>query len=96
MAKRKKKSHARAPGKTSITFSCSEELRDQIDEVCQGDKRTRANWIVVQLSKIVASKLAALKLGESDPKYSAASIKSARTADAPRTSRIKQIHGVNE
>jgi hypothetical protein len=82
-----KKSHARAPGKTSLTISLTDEFRDEIDAAAREENRTRSNFIVTLLAKKLAERKARLALDNAAPK----------PATFPSTARPPQeIHSVNE
>ena len=39
----------RAADQTTITFSCSKQLKDQIQDAATADRRSVSNWICCQL-----------------------------------------------
>ncbi|MBT3191873.1 MAG: hypothetical protein HN341_04895 [Verrucomicrobia bacterium] len=51
----KKKTHQRATGQTSVTFSCSEDLKDRIATVSAKEGRSMANWIRLQVEAALES-----------------------------------------
>jgi hypothetical protein len=76
-----KRSHARGPGKTSITLSVTEAFRDEIDEAAREENRTRSNWIVTVLAKKIAEAKAQQALEAGAPK--GANFPSTARATAP-------------
>lgn len=53
----KKKSHERAPDQTQITLSLPRSLKKTLTEFARADRRSRSNWIVLELEKLVQEKL---------------------------------------
>lgn len=43
----KTRNHDRAPGQTAISFSCSIEMKHQLNSLAQKDKRTLSNYLQV-------------------------------------------------
>ena len=56
------KSHARAGDQTSMTVSLPKQLKGEICELAKLDGRSRSNWLVRQLGKIVDRKLREKKI----------------------------------
>lgn len=54
----KPRRHDRAPDQTQITVSLPKSLLDEINAFAKADNRPRSNWIVTELARIVAQKLA--------------------------------------
>ena len=46
-----KKKRQRAEDQTTITFSCSKELKDALRRAADADRRSLSNWIVYQLER---------------------------------------------
>jgi metal-responsive CopG/Arc/MetJ family transcriptional regulator len=46
---KKKRSHARAPGQTTITVSLPKEVYDYVCARARAENRSRSNWIVTRL-----------------------------------------------
>lgn len=57
----------RAPGKTSISISVTEEFRDEIDAAAAEDNRTRSNFIVTVLERKIAERKARQSLDAGAP-----------------------------
>lgn len=53
--KKKPRVRQRKPENTTISFSCSKKLLEQIDEAAQQERRTRSNWIVYNLERAIAA-----------------------------------------
>lgn len=51
--KAKKKQPTRSPDNTTVTFSCTKKMLQDIDQTSQDERRTRTNWIVYTLEKAV-------------------------------------------
>lgn len=51
--------HERAADQTQITISLPVALKEKINAFAKAAKRSRSNWIVFELEKIVHSRLAA-------------------------------------
>lgn len=49
----KKHTPERSPDQDRITFSLPKRLKDRIDLECAKDRRTRSQWLNIQLEKIV-------------------------------------------
>lgn len=80
----KKRSHERAEDKRTITISIEKEVVDQIDILSESENRTRSNWIVTELKKLVAQKMAGKKL-LSHPDVSGAGEQHSRQRNANQT-----------
>lgn len=50
---KKKRSHARAPGQTTITVSLPKDIYDQVCERARCENRSRSNWIVTRLREVI-------------------------------------------
>ena len=48
---KRKRSHARAPGQTTITVSLPKEVYDYVCARAQAEDRSRSNWIVSLVRK---------------------------------------------
>lgn len=65
MAK-KDRTHQRAESQTTMTISLPMTLLNEIDDLADADERSRSQWVVRELRKIVATKKAATQRGESE------------------------------
>jgi hypothetical protein len=50
---KKKRSHARAPGQTTITVSLPEDVYDYVCAQAGAENRSRSNWIVTRLRELM-------------------------------------------
>jgi hypothetical protein len=58
----KKRSHERAQDKRTITISIDKEIVAELDTLAKKENRTRSNWIVTELKKIVGEKMTGKKI----------------------------------
>lgn len=47
----KKRNHDRAAGQTAISFSCTEEMKKQLQKLADKDNRTLSNFLQVIIKK---------------------------------------------
>lgn len=50
----KKRNHDRAVGQTAISFSCSEEMKKQLQKLADKDNRTLSNYLQVIIKKYLS------------------------------------------
>jgi len=53
MASRKQMKQMRADDQTTVTFSCSKGLKDQIQNAAASERRSVSNWIVCRLEDAI-------------------------------------------
>jgi len=46
----------RSPDQRTVTFTAKKELISDIDSLAKADKRSRSNWLVKELTALVAQK----------------------------------------
>jgi hypothetical protein len=51
-----KKQQQRAADQTTVTFSCSKQLRQQVKVASAADRRSVSNWIVCRLEEALVAK----------------------------------------
>jgi metal-responsive CopG/Arc/MetJ family transcriptional regulator len=87
MAK-KKRTHARADGETTMTVSLPQTLLNDIDDFADADERSRSKWVVRELRKIIDAKKAATQRAQSEGRGVASAER--------RSSTSIPTHGLNE